>query len=148
MEDTSKRLVEGRGQFVNDLHLPDMLHMAIVRSPYGRAKILNVKGGINSSELKASMASVGEGASGGSGVAQPVLASGYVNYVGQPVAAVLGTDLYEAVDRMDEVEVDYEPLKLSLTLKRHLVHRQFILERSQTFLQVTDWAKSLIYTIR
>jgi len=111
MEDTSKRLVEGRGQFVNDLHLPDMLQMAIVRSPYGRAKILKVKGGINSSELKASLASVGEGASDGSGAGQPVLASGYVNYVGQPVAAVLGKDLYEAVDRMDEVEVDYEPLK-------------------------------------
>jgi carbon-monoxide dehydrogenase large subunit len=111
MEDASKRLAEGRGQFVNDLHLPDMLHMTMVRSPYGRAKILNVKGGINSSELKASLASVGEGASEGSGAAQPVLASGYVNYVGQPVAAVLGKDLYEAVDKMDEVDVDYEPLK-------------------------------------
>jgi carbon-monoxide dehydrogenase large subunit len=74
-----------------------------VRSPYGRAKVLNVNGGINSSELKASLASVGEGASEESGAAQPVLASGYVNYVGQPVAAVLGKDLYEAVDKMDEV---------------------------------------------
>jgi carbon-monoxide dehydrogenase large subunit len=110
MEDASKRLVEGRGQFVNDLHFPDMLHLAIVRSPHGRARLLKVKGGMNSSELKASLASVGEGASGGTGVAQSVLASGYVNYVGQPVAAVLGEDAYSAEDKMDEVEVDYEPL--------------------------------------
>jgi carbon-monoxide dehydrogenase large subunit len=56
------------------------------------------------------MASVGEGASDESGAILPVLAADYVNYVGQPVAAVLGENLYKAVDAMDEVEVDYEPL--------------------------------------
>ena len=111
LEDSSRKLVEGRGQFVNDLHLPDMLYMAVVRSPYGRARLLKVSGGINYSELKASLASVGEGSSEGGGVAQPVLASGYVNFVGQPVAAVLGKDVYDAEDKLDEVEVDYEPLK-------------------------------------
>ena len=105
------RLVEGRGQFVNDLHLPNMLHMVVVRSPHGRAKLLKVSGGITYSELKANLASVGEGSSGDSGAAQPVLASDYVNFVGQPVAAVLGRDAYDAEDKMDEVEVDYEPLK-------------------------------------
>ena len=109
--DTSRKLVEGRGQFVNDLHFPRMLHLAVVRSLHARARLLKVSGGINSSELKARLSSVGEGASEGSGVAQPVLASGYVNYVGEPIAAVLGDDPYLAEDRMDEVEVDYEPLK-------------------------------------
>ena len=109
--DSSRRLVEGRGHYVNDLRLPNMLHMAVVRSPYGRAKVLKVAGGINYSELKASLASVGEGSWEGGGVAQPVLASDYVNFVGQPVAAVIGNDAYEAEDRMDEVEVDYEPLQ-------------------------------------
>jgi carbon-monoxide dehydrogenase large subunit len=85
--------------------------MAVVRSPYARAKLLRVNGGINASELKAELASVGEGASEGGGAAQPVVARDYVNYVGQPVAAVLGEDLYRAIDRMDEVQVDYEPLK-------------------------------------
>jgi carbon-monoxide dehydrogenase large subunit len=111
MEDGSKKLVEGRGQFVNDLHLPDMLHLAIVRSPHARARLLKVAGGINASELKANLASVGEGASQGPGAAQPVLASDYVNYVGQPVAAVLGEDPYRAEDLMDEVDVEYDPLK-------------------------------------
>ncbi|MGP8126233.1 MAG: xanthine dehydrogenase family protein molybdopterin-binding subunit [Candidatus Bathyarchaeia archaeon] len=107
----TKRLVEGRGLFVNDLHFPRMLHLAVVRSLYARAKLLKVSGGINSSELKARLSAVGEGASEGSGVVQPVLASGYVNYVGEPIAAVLGDDPYLAEDSMDEVEVEYEPLK-------------------------------------
>jgi carbon-monoxide dehydrogenase large subunit len=70
-----------------------------------------VKGGINSSEFKATLASVGEGASQEPEVAQPILASGSVNYVGQPVAGVLGEDAYRAEDLTDEVEVEYEPLK-------------------------------------
>ena len=107
----SRKLVEGRGQFVNDLHFPRMLHLAVVRSPYARAKIVKVEGGINCSELKAIMSSVGEGGSEGSGVAHPVLASDYVNYVGQPVAAVLGDDPYSAEDKTAEVDVEYEPLK-------------------------------------
>jgi carbon-monoxide dehydrogenase large subunit len=111
MEDQARKLVEGRGQFVNDVHLPDMLHLAVVRSPYARARLLKVRGGINASELKASLAAVGEGASEGSGAAEPVLATGHVNYVGEPVAAVLGKDAYSAIDSMDEVEVEYEPLR-------------------------------------
>ena len=111
MEDLSRKFVEGRGQYVNDLHLPNMLHMSVVRSPYARARLRKVEGGINASELKASLASVGEGGPQDSGIALPILATGYVNYVGQPVAAVLGKDQYEAEDKMDEVEVDYEPME-------------------------------------
>jgi carbon-monoxide dehydrogenase large subunit len=44
-----------------------------------------------------------------------------VNYVGQPVAAVLGKDLYSAIDMMDEVEVDYEPLKAVIDPEEALV---------------------------
>jgi carbon-monoxide dehydrogenase large subunit len=56
------------------------------------------------------MSSVGEGGGEKGGTVHPVLASGYVNYVGQPVAAVLGDDPYAAEDKMAEVEVEYEPL--------------------------------------
>ena len=110
-EEISRRLVEGRGQFVNDLHLPHMLHLAVIRSPHARARLVELRGGINASELKANMSSVGEGATQETGVTQPVFASEYVNYVGQPVAAVLGDDPYSAEDKMSEVEVEYELLK-------------------------------------
>ncbi len=141
MEDVSRKLVEGRGQFVNDLHMPDMLHLAIVRSPHASAKLLKVKGGINSSELKANLASVGEGASEGPGAAQPVLAIGYVNYVGQPVAAVLGNDQYTAIDMMDEVEVDYEPLKPVIDPEEALVAPPIHLETTSNVLASFQFGK-------
>ena len=38
----AKRLLHGRGQYVDDLALPRMLHAAFVRSPYAHAKILSI----------------------------------------------------------------------------------------------------------
>jgi len=38
----AKKLVEGRGQFVDDVVLPRMLHAAFVRSPYPHAKIASI----------------------------------------------------------------------------------------------------------
>src|SRR5688500_64355 len=36
------RLVVGRGNFVEDVGLPGMLHMAILRSPYAHARINSI----------------------------------------------------------------------------------------------------------
>ena len=41
----------------------------------------------------------------------PAFAQGNVYYVGQPVAAVFAEDRYEAEDKLDEVDVEYEKLK-------------------------------------
>jgi carbon-monoxide dehydrogenase large subunit len=108
----------GKGKFVDDINLPDQLRMVIVRSPYARARIANIKGGINGNELKDSMSSVGEGATEGSQeLQQPILSTTFVNYVGQPVAAVFGDDLYSAEDAAETVDVEYEPLKPVMTME-------------------------------
>jgi aerobic carbon-monoxide dehydrogenase large subunit len=106
-------LITGHGTFVDDLHLERMLHLKIVRSTFARAKILKLEGGITGSEFKANLSAVGEGAWGGERVSvpYPALASDYVSYVGQPVAAVLADDQYKAEDMMEEVNVDYDALK-------------------------------------
>jgi aerobic carbon-monoxide dehydrogenase large subunit len=44
MED--KRFIQGRGNYLDDVELPNMLHMAIVHSPYAHATI----NGINTEE--------------------------------------------------------------------------------------------------
>ncbi len=89
-----------------------MLHLKMVRSPYARARILKLKGGITGAEFKADLISVGEGSWGGPvAVACPALPTEYVSYPGQPVAGVLGRSVYEAEDLLEQVEVDYEPLK-------------------------------------
>ena len=106
-----KRFVLGRGKYVDDLKLEGMLHLYIVRSPYARARIVSVQGGITGHEFKADMAAVGEDAGEEGAVPFPALATEYVNYVGQPVAAVLGRDRYEAEDKAEEVDVQYEPMK-------------------------------------
>lgn len=108
----SMRFVLGKGKYVDDLFFENMLYLKIVRSPYARARILKVNGEITGRELNASMTSVGEGATKGkTGVNYPVLATEYVSYVGQPVAAVIAEDIYEAEDKAEEVEIEYEPLK-------------------------------------
>ena len=37
--DRAKRLLLGRGRYVDDISLPRMLHMAFVRSPYAHARV-------------------------------------------------------------------------------------------------------------
>ncbi|MEM0074740.1 MAG: xanthine dehydrogenase family protein molybdopterin-binding subunit [Nitrososphaerota archaeon] len=101
----------GKGKFVDDFYLPGMLYLKVVRSNYARARILRVKGEITGHELKAVLPSVGEGGGAEQSINFPVLATQSVNFVGQPVAAVLGKDRYEAEDAADSVEVEYEPLK-------------------------------------
>jgi len=112
MSDAVRMFVEGRGTFVDDLAPPGTVHLKVVRSPYARARLLRVRGGITHAELPANLSSVGEGATGGRGlVPHPVLAADVVNYVGQPVAAVLGRSAAQAEDLLPSVEVEYERLK-------------------------------------
>jgi carbon-monoxide dehydrogenase large subunit len=109
--DQERRFVLGAGRYVDDIKMEGMLYLHIVRSPYARARIHSISGGITGHEFKADMAAVGEDAGGKAVVPFPALATEFVNYVGQPVAAVLGKDRYEAEDRAEEVDVQYEPLK-------------------------------------
>ena len=36
------RLLRGKGNYVDDIDLPDMLHAAVLRSPHARARIVNI----------------------------------------------------------------------------------------------------------
>ena len=108
---TVEEIVQGKGKFIDDFVLPGMQHMAVVRSNYSRGKIIKLKGGYTFKDFPAYMASVGEGATEGEkGLIEPVLADKYVNYIGEPMAVVLGKDRYDAEDRTEDVEVEIEPL--------------------------------------
>lgn len=111
MDEAIDRFVKGKGVYAADLVLPDMLHLKIARSRYARARLVSVRGGLRGADVTATMSSVGEGAEGGEGdVVYPALARERVNYVGQPVAAVLGRTAAEAEDLLDSVEIEYDPL--------------------------------------
>lgn len=110
--------VRGNGRYVDDIVLPDMLHMAVVRSPFAHARITKISGGLTGKELKGTLESVGEGATAGaSSTIEPIFATDRVLYLGQPVAAVFGSSLYEAQDNISSVDVEYDPLKPIVTIE-------------------------------
>lgn len=96
---------------MDDIVFPDMAYLKVVRSRFARARLTRVDGGMTGHELKTILPSVGEGASGQQAVNLSVLSTERVNYVGQPVAAVLGESPYEAEDMAESVDVEYEPLR-------------------------------------
>src|ERR1043166_6283184 len=117
------RLIKGLAHYVDDIRLPDTLHVAFVRSLYAHAKI----NGIDTSEaLKApGVVAVYTGKDIATKVgpvpcaaALPdlkvpdyrVLATGKALFVGHPIAAIVATDKYAARDAVDLVAVDYDEL--------------------------------------
>jgi carbon-monoxide dehydrogenase large subunit len=121
------RLITGAGQFLDDISMPGLLHMAVVRSPYAHARIK----GIDASAALALPGIVAvvtakdiEGETTGqlpyefgwqpfenvNDFARGPLATDKVRYVGDPVAVVVGEDRYGVRDAAALVEVDYEPL--------------------------------------
>src|SRR6266516_3633230 len=112
------RFIRGKGEYIDDLVLPGMLWLDIVRSPYAHAKIL----GIDASEaLKVpGVLAVITGADlEKAGLhwmptlmsdTQMVLPTDHVVYQSQEVAAVVATSRYAAADGVAAVNVEYEPL--------------------------------------
>jgi len=112
------RFIRGKGNYVDDIQLPGMLHMDIVRSPYAHAKILAIH---TEKALKVpGVLAVITGATLEQyklhwmptlmSDTQMVLPTDRVMYQAQEVAAVVATDRYTAADGVAAVEVDYEPL--------------------------------------
>jgi len=112
------RLIRGQGHYVDDIQLPGMLFMDIVRSPFAHAKIKSIRTE-KALEVPGVLAVItGETLAKYnlhwmptlSSDTQMVLPTDRVMYQAQEVAAVIATDRYTAADGVDAVEVDYEPL--------------------------------------
>ncbi len=115
------RFITGRGQYVDDVKLPGMTYAAFVRSPHAHARLKS----ITTAKAKAVPGVVAvctgqEVQVGGLPCGwmlpdikvplRPVLASGKVRYVGEPVAIVIAETPYAARDGAEAVQVEYEPL--------------------------------------
>ena len=107
-------LLVGRGTFVDNIAVPGVWHVAVVRSPHAHARIRKVRGltkyVVAARTLGRSIMLPGD-IGGGAVAPHPALAVGRVHYVGQPVALVLGQSREEAADRAQQVDVEYEPLQ-------------------------------------
>ncbi len=132
-EDAS--LLRGRGTFVDNLTLPGMVYMVVVRSPYPRARI----NGVNLDAARAaegvvaafSGADLADDWKGGLPCAWPVtedikmpthypLAIDETRYQGDGVAVVVAESRALAKDAAELVEVDYEPLPSVANLEKAL----------------------------
>ena len=117
------RLIKGLAHYVDDIRLPDTLHVAFVRSIYAHARI----NGVDASEaLKApGVVAVFTGKDVSEKIGpvpcagnlpelkvpdHRVLATDKVYFVGHPIAAVVAADAYAARDAAELVVVDYEEL--------------------------------------
>ncbi len=112
------RFLRGKGNYLDDFVLPDMLHMAILRSPHAHARIKSVDttaasampgviavvtGELMAQHKLAWMPTL-------SGDTQAVLATDKVRFQGQEVAAVVAETKYQAEDARDAIVVEYEIL--------------------------------------
>jgi carbon-monoxide dehydrogenase large subunit len=127
-----KRFLQGRSRFVDDLHLPGLLHMAFVHSPLPHARItsIDVTQPKEDPRLVAVLTAAdlppippipcwdAEPETLPSN--QPMLATDVVRFVGDLVAIVVAEDRYAAEDLAQTVRVEYEPLPLVDTVQSAL----------------------------
>ncbi len=127
------RLITGQATYVDDIKLLGMLHMAVLRSPYGHARINSInteaarqhpgvvavytaedlKGAVGNIAVAVPLGKMTEGM----GIHGP-LAEGKVRFYGDPVAVVIADDRYTARDARDLIEVDYEPLPAAIDIEK------------------------------
>jgi aerobic carbon-monoxide dehydrogenase large subunit len=122
------RFIRGKGNYVDDVQLPGMLHSAILRSPLAHAKInnLDVSAALELPGVHAVITGADLDAQGLAwmptlaGDTQAVLATDKVRFQGQEVAFVVADDRYVAQDALELIEVDYEPLDVIVDSRKAL----------------------------
>ena len=127
------RLIRGLATYTDDIKLNGMLHAAFVRSDYAAGKIRRIdlskararKGVVAAYTFDDLRGKVGRTPcvarpEPARDVEHPLLADGFVRYVGQPVAVVIAQDRYVARDGALDVEVDIDPTPAVIDLERAL----------------------------
>jgi len=122
------RFIRGKGRYVDDVQLPGMLHLAILRSPLAHARIVSID--TTAAEAHPKVKAVVTGAMlAEKGLAwmptlsndvQAVLATDKVRFQGQEVAFVVAEDRYSARDALELIDVEYEPLDPVVDVRKAL----------------------------
>jgi aerobic carbon-monoxide dehydrogenase large subunit len=122
------RFVQGKGTYVDDVHLPGMVYGHMVRSPYAHARIIGIRSE-EAKKLPGVLAVITGEDLAKAGLSwmptlfhdkQMVLATGKVLFQSQEVAFVVAEDRYVAADAAELIEVDYEELPVLVDPHRAL----------------------------
>lgn len=128
------RLVTGRARWTENIVVPGMLHMAILRSPLAHARITRMDvsaalrepnvvtafSGAEVAERQGSMPCVWPVTEDIVVPDYPPLAVEEVRHVGEPVAVVVARDRSSALDALEAIDADYEPLPAVMDLEAAL----------------------------
>jgi carbon-monoxide dehydrogenase large subunit len=112
------RFVRGMGKYCDDINIPGMLHLAILRSPVAHARIVSIDTSAAEAHPKVKAVVTGETLKGLnlawmptlSNDVQAVLATDKVRFQGQEVAFVVAEDRYSARDALELIDVEYDML--------------------------------------
>jgi carbon-monoxide dehydrogenase large subunit len=112
------RHLHGKGRFVADISMPDLQEVAFLRSPLAHATIASVSKPEQGGEqvfVRADLTGVHDIVADSTlptykASAQPVLASGKVRFVGEPVAMAFAPTRAEAEDLIETVAAQYDEL--------------------------------------
>ncbi len=127
-------LITGQTNWTDNIQLAGTLHMAILRSPLAHARITSINvaqagqqpgvvaafSGRDLADKLGSMPCVWPVTDDIVMPPHPPLAVDEVRYAGDAVAIVLADDRYQAVDALESIEVDYEPLPVVLDMEAAL----------------------------
>jgi aerobic carbon-monoxide dehydrogenase large subunit len=125
------RLVTGQTRWTDNIVLPGMLHATVLRSPMAHANITKLDTSAAKEQPGVIAVFTGEDLAGDYGAlpcAWPVtpdmvnpahmaLATDSVKYVGDGVAIVVARTKAQAVDALEHIDVDYEPLQAVVDLE-------------------------------
>lgn len=122
------RFIRGKGRYVDDVQLPGMLHLAVLRSPMAHARIVSVDTSLAEAHPKVKLVVTGAMlAEKGlawmptlSNDVQAVLATDKVRFQGQEVAFVVAEDRYAARDALELIDVEYDQLDPVVDVRRAL----------------------------
>jgi carbon-monoxide dehydrogenase large subunit len=148
-----RHLITGRTTWTDNMTLPGMLHLAILRSPMAHATIshLDVSPALQRPGVVAAFSGQDFAETQGTipcawpvtpdmvNPGHPSLAVTQVNHVGEAVAVVVARDKASAQDALEAIDIDYEPLPVVLDMEAaiaegaELVHGHTSSNRSYTW---------------
>ncbi|TFD78048.1 carbon-monoxide dehydrogenase large subunit [Cryobacterium sp. Sr8] len=122
------RFVRGKGNYVDDIVLPGMLHGAILRAPVAHARLVSIDTSKAFAHPGVKAVITGQDLLGLklawaptlSADVQAVLVTDKVRFQGQEVAFVVADDRYSARDALELIEVDYDVLPPVVDVRKAL----------------------------
>jgi carbon-monoxide dehydrogenase large subunit len=150
-----QRLITGRGRYVDDIKLQSMAYAAILRSPYAHANIRSIDTSLakampgvldvmTGADIPYNPLPMAWPAGGSAGLQNNVntpraLATDSVKWTGEGVAAVIAETPEQALDALETIQVDWEPLEAVVDAEKAIQDGAVQLHENAPNNVVFDW---------